>query len=56
MGVPIVANRLGLQSTQLKLTVKEAINKAELIDAKVVELTNTPQKDRMTDISLCVTM
>ena len=40
-----VANRLGLQGTALKLTVK-GINTQELIDKKVVQLTVTPHKDQ----------
>ena len=39
-----LAARLGLQGTALKLTVK-GINKEELIDTKVFQLTVTPHKD-----------
>ena len=38
-------NRLGLQGTALKLTVK-GINTEELFDTKVVQLTVTPYKDQ----------
>ena len=40
-----LADRLGLQGNALKLTVKD-INKEELIDTKVVQLTVTPHKDK----------
>ena len=40
-----LAARFGLQDTALKLTVK-GINKEEIIDAKVVQLTMTPHKDQ----------
>ena len=40
-----LADRLGLQGTALKLTVK-GINTEELIDTKVVQLTVTPHKDQ----------
>ena len=39
------ADRLGLQGTALKLTVK-CINKEEFIDTKVVKLTMTPHKNQ----------
>ena len=40
-----LADRIGLQGTALKLTVK-GINTDELIDTKVVQLTVTPYKDQ----------
>ena len=40
-----LADRLGLQGTALKLTVK-GINTEELTDTKVVQLTVTPHKDQ----------
>ena len=40
-----LADRLGLQGTALKLTVK-SINTEELIDTKLVQLTVTPHKDQ----------
>ena len=40
-----LADRIGLQGTALKLTVK-GINTEELIDTKVVQLTVTPHKDQ----------
>ena len=48
-------NRLGLQGTALKLTVK-GINTEQLIDTKVVQLTVTPHKDQDSKLSLCVSM
>ena len=50
-----LADRLGLQGTALKLTVK-GINTKELIDTKVVQLTDTSQRSRLRSIhcmSLC---
>ena len=40
-----LAARLGLQGTELKLTVK-GINTEELIDTKLAQLTVTPHKDQ----------